>query len=452
MSTDINLKLRQKQYEGTVVEYINDRRGYFIVASDDQHFVSLLRATCIKHLAIQTDAISVVSNTDLILREIKNISIRRKGIVVFIERLLDGKDSSLLVRQIKNAFSDVRIIVLTGEADRQRLVLLHEIGADNFITKPISMNTLVEKIAFTIKPQGKLGQLIDTARALITQGSPDQALKACRQIFELKPNSAAGFLVMGDAYQALGKLEKAREAYEEASRNADLYLEPLRKLAALHGTMGNHDAQLHFLERLDHLSPLNVERKVDMGQIHLTLGNDDKAQELFDTAVTQATREAMNYISEVSERIASIYGEHSPEQAEKFLRRALEAKGDSIGRDDLGTFNRLGLALRKQGKWEQALEEYTKALRVAPDDENLYYNMGMACAEGKDFREARANMVKALSFNPELPRRDRIIAYNMGLVFMRAGGREQAERCLMIALELDPGFTQASNALAKLRA
>ena len=450
MASDINAKLRQKQYEAAVLEFAGDRKGYFVVASDDPQFASLLRQTLTKHLAIPGDAMSTVANPDHILRELKNVTMRRKTVLLFLERILEGRDTNLLVRQLKSAYPDLKIIVITGETERNRLVLLHEVGADNFITKPVSMNTLIEKMAFTIKPLGKLGQLIDQAREFVHQNLPEQGIKLCRQILELKPGSAAGYLVMGEAYQHLGKLDKARECYEEASRNAELYLEPLRRLADIHGEMGEPTEQLRYLERLDQLSPLNVERKVDMGAIHLELGNQEKADELFDTAVQQATREALSYIADISGRIAGIYNGRDPQRAEHFLRRALDAKGDMLDASDLDTFNRLGIALRRQGKWQEALTEYHKALRVAPEDENLFYNMGMACAEGRDFREARANMLKALPINPELPRRDPVMAYNIGLVFMRAGGREYAERCLNIALELDPGFTKAREALERL--
>lgn len=451
MAINITIKLKQKQYEVTVIEFINERKGYFLVVSDDQNFLTLLRTTLVKHLAIPTDVISVVSNADYIIKSIRDVSLRKKTVLVFMERMMDGRDTSILVRQVKNAYADVKIIILTGETEKQRLVLLHEIGADNFISKPLSVNTLIEKIAFTIKPQGKLGQLIDTARAMVQQGSHESALKTCRKILELKPNSAAGLLVMGDAYQAIGKMERARECFEEASRNADLYLEPLKKLVDLNKQVGDSSAQLEYLEKLDRLSPLNVERKVDMGELHIEMGNPTRAEELFELAVAQATREAMAHIGEISGRIADIYSERDPERAEHFLRKALEAKGDMLDRGDLGTFNRLGIALRKQGKWREATVEYQKALRIAPDDENLYYNMSMACAEGKEFREARSNMLKAMTINTELPRRDKTVAFNMGLVFMRAGGRDYAERCLRVALELDPDFELAQQALDRLQ-
>lgn len=449
MANDIAARMKNKQYEQSVIDYLNNK-GHLICITDDAQFTTLLRTTILKQLGQNADVLTATSDPDQALRIIREVSGHKNMPLVFLERVVGGKDMGFMVRQIKNAFPDLRIIMLTNEAERQRLVLLHEIGADNFITKPISINGLIEKMAFTIKPQGKLGQLIELARSLVAQGNPQQSLKVCKQILQIKANSAAAFLVIGDAFRALGKLERARDAYEEASRNSEMYLEPLRKLADLHGQMGDSVKRLYYLERLDQLSPLNVERKVDMGEIQLALGNEAAAGQLFETAVTLATKEALRYIGEVASRVAALYTEKDPVQAEKFLRRALDAKGAYLGKEDIGTFNRLGILLRNQGKWKEALVEYQKAVKVVPDDENLYYNMGMACAEGKEFREAQVHMLKALALNPDLPRVATSVAYNIALVFGQNGDKKRAVEYLNTALECDPEFEPAKKALARM--
>ncbi|MFV0423873.1 tetratricopeptide repeat protein [Oleidesulfovibrio sp.] len=451
MSTQLDMKMKLKQYEQTVIDYLGQQGGHFIIASDDQSFVGILRATILKQLAVNSDALTAISDPDYILKVIRDTSVRRKNLVVFIERMMHGKDTSLLVRQVKNTFANVKIIVLTGETERQRLVLLHEIGADNFISKPISMNTLIEKIAFTIKPQGKLGQLIDAAKALVAQGNFETALKASRKILELKPNSAAGFLVMGDAWQGLGKLDKARESYEQASDNANLYMEPLKKLADLHRLTGNMSERLRYLEKLDELSPLNVERKVDMGEIHVELGNEERAEELFATAVQQATKDALTYIGEISQKIATVYSSRDPEKAEKYYRQALDAKGSHLDHTDIATFNRLGIALRRQGKWQDAILEYEKALHITPDDDNLMYNMSMAFAEGRQFPQACQTVNRILKRTPAFGSKDKTLSYNIGIIFSRCRDNAEARRFFENALNIDPDFEKARKALDVLQ-
>lgn len=55
-----------------------------------------------------------------------------------------------------------------------------------------------------------------------------------------------------------------------------------------------------------------------------------------------------------------------PVQAEKYLRQCLEIKGQNLSADDLSTFNQLGISLRKQGRWKDAITEYKKALKIIP--------------------------------------------------------------------------------------
>lgn len=441
-----------KQYESTVSDFIVKDHGHFVVATHDSVFISILRSTISKQLAVSEECVTTILDESMITKTIKEISGRKKRVVLFIERMLDNKETSFLIKQIKEAFSNTKIIILTGEAERQRLVLLHEIGADNFISKPISINTLIEKIAFTIKPQGKIGKLIDAGKLMNSKGAYENALKVARQILDIKPNSAAGFLIMGDAYRGLEKKEKAVEAYESASENATMFMEPLKKLAEFWEAEGNTEMQLHYLEKLDKLSPLNVERKVDMGNIHVGLGNEDRAEELFDTAMSQAKKEALSYIEEVSTKIGNIYAKTHPEKAEKYYRRALETKGNMLDKDDIKTFNLLGIALRKQGRWKDSIKEYNKALKIAPDDENLYFNMAMAYAEGNDFKQANAHLNKSLQINPEFYRNDAVLSYNIGLILAKAGARSKAIHFLENALKVDPKFDRPRKLLDSLTA
>ncbi|MBF0474334.1 MAG: tetratricopeptide repeat protein, partial [Deltaproteobacteria bacterium] len=48
-----------------------------------------------------------------------------------------------------------------------------------------------------------------------------------------------------------------------------------------------------------------------------------------------------------------------------------------------------------------AMAYYKKALKVNPQDENVYYNMGRLNLDIKRFDEARKSFMAALSINPE---------------------------------------------------
>jgi tetratricopeptide (TPR) repeat protein len=65
-------------------------------------------------------------------------------------------------------------------------------------------------------------------------------------------------------------------------------------------------------------------------------------------------------------------------------------------------FNELGIELRRMEMYDQALEYYRKALSIAPDDENLYFNIARALYQKGDFIRSEKVLAKALSLNPDL--------------------------------------------------
>lgn len=447
MVNEERAKLKE-QCEATVSEYALYHSGHFVALSDDQDFVQLLQDTLQKTLRLTLqDTLTLVFEPGLLLRVIRELFITCTAPVLILERLFGGRDLCFIIRQLKTAYPDLKIIVLTGGVEQERLMYLHENGADNFISKPVSAKTLLAKIAFTLKPHGKLGQLIEAARKKLREGKKEEALLICKQVLEIRPDSAAGFLAMGDVLLALERKEAAKHAFLRASQLAELFLEPLHRLAELYGEEGDEKQRLQYLKRMDVLSPLNLERKVDMGGIHLHLGEEEEAKRLFNAAVSQASMEALNQITFISSRIADLYVDTNPTEAEKYLRSSLEVKKGYLSREDIQIFNRLGISLRQQGRWNDAILEYKKALKIAPDDENLYYNIGMACAEGKDFATAKAHLLRVLELNPDFLRISCQVAYNIGAVFIQANDKNRGQRCLKAALELNPDFVLAKRAL-----
>ncbi len=441
---------RLTQYASTVDGFFKGG-GHILAATEDNTFLYVLRNTLGRELQICSNCISVAPEAEMLLKVVNRASRRHKNVLLFLERRLQDREMGVDVKQIKNAFSQVKIIVLTNDAEQQKVILLHEVGADNFIIKPISVNTLIEKMAFTIKPQNKLGELIEQGKEFAASGSFENALKISRNILELKPNSAAGLLIMGDAFKGLGKRERAEEAYIKASEEAPMYMEPLKKLALFYRESENPEGELIYLERLDKLSPLNVVRKVDMGGIHLALGKEDKAERLFDQAMEQAHREAMARIEEVCAKIGQMYEKKDPAKAESYYRKALGARVGRWDKSDLKIFTRLGIALRKQGKWNEAVLEYDKALTVCPDDEHLHYNIAMAHAEGKQYDKAAEAMEKALELDPDLHTTETVVSYNIGMVFLRNDEKRKAKYYLELALKLDPAFHKAATQLHNLQ-
>jgi len=66
----------------------------------------------------------------------------------------------------------------------------------------------------------------------------------------------------------------------------------------------------------------------------------------------------------------------------------------------LHAYNARGIQARKEGTYEKAVEEFKKALSVAPDDEGILYNLARAYAAKKEKKPAVESIRKALQINP----------------------------------------------------
>ncbi|MDL2317287.1 tetratricopeptide repeat protein [Desulfovibrio sp. OttesenSCG-928-A18] len=450
--SDFQAKQKQNALLAVVRDYFSKHDGHLLCLSDDASLVSLLRAI-VKDLSLpQAGLLSVIPGASKALKCITESYEEGKKPAVFIERMLnDIGDTGFLIRQFKDSFPELKILVMTTTAEKSRVMLLHEAGADSFILKPISRNDMVEKMAAVLRPPGALRQLLDKARKFIIRNVSAEAMLISKKVLELKPDNAAGYVVLGDALRLSGDVHKARAAYERAHKYSPEFFEPLQKLVDLARETGDKERQLEYLKCLDALSPLNAQRKVEIGELHIALGNTEAATQVFDNAVSRVFKEAMAQVAAMTEKVAVSIQDSDPVQAEKYLRKCLELKGKDLSADDIAIFNHLGISLRKQGRWQDAITEYQKALKISPREAGLYYNIGMAHAEGRDYESAVRNMQKALSINPALPESSARLAYNMGKIFALGYTRDKAFQCLETALALEPGFEAAQKELELLK-
>lgn len=448
ISPPVSATINYSFYEETIRQYVTEENGRFLVYSTDRTFVAFLRKT-LTIAGVNPKTLGLIRRENEILRSVRLETNHGRKIILFVDGEYVGRDMGAFIKQLKPAFDHLKVVVLTTEADMEEITLLHEIGADNFIIKPISTNSLVVKIAFTIKPHGKIGKFIDEGKKRLANGEHAKAAQIAGKILEIKDDSAAAFMLLGDALAAMEQTDKALKAYEQASESARMYIEPLKRLAKFHRQQGNKADALEFLERLDELSPLNVARKIDMGELYLELGREEDAENTFETAMEQVTRAAMAQVAKISMQIADAYLAKNPAKSEEFYKKTMEMKGFDL-KANIDIFNRLGTALRKQGKWEEAVREYAKALQLAPKDENLHYNTALAYVDGGHAQQAFSSLEKALELNENFLRTSHVIALNCALIAAGSGRKERAAMMCRTALELKPDYQKAREMLMEL--
>jgi tetratricopeptide (TPR) repeat protein len=66
-------------------------------------------------------------------------------------------------------------------------------------------------------------------------------------------------------------------------------------------------------------------------------------------------------------------------------------------------YQNLGSKLLEKGRYADAIEQYRKAIKLNPDDEDSHYNLGLALAKAGDSTGARKEYEEALRISPEHP-------------------------------------------------
>jgi tetratricopeptide (TPR) repeat protein len=128
-----------------------------------------------------------------------------------------------------------------------------------------------------------------------------------------------------------------------------------------------------------------------------------------------------------------------PDLAERYFREIVDSK-TVLTRADVHVFNRLGIALRKQGKWEQAIKEFKKVLNVAKDKDIIHYNIGMAYMEGKRFRDAHDAFQRALHINRDELLSNDVVAFNIGLAMQHIKKNDEARELFVLVKGMNPDF------------
>lgn len=427
-----------RNYERVIKDFVLDERGYCLVFSDDEILTASLRSTFSSHLKLK-DCVRFAIREEELLKEARRIVDIKGKPLFFIERIVSGRTNNQLIKFLKTSYPESQTLLMTTEADRNLLVFLHEIGADNFIVKPVSMNTLIEKIALTIRPQRQLPKLVSQGKELICNGEYQKALDVADKILEIKPNSSAALMLQGDAHLHLGRDDQALEAYLQAAHHANMYLEPLKKIVEYFRKKHDVQGQLAYLEKLERLSPMNMDRKIEIGELYLQQGEMEKADVYFKQALRISSKQARDMLDHVTLNLAEACLKKDAAMAERYFREFLDGK-NTLTQADVHVLNRLGIALRKQGLWEEAVAEYKRALPVAKEAEIILYNIGMALMEGGRFEDACDMFENAMQINKAVLLSSDTTAFNIGVAMQKVQRRATAREMYGRVKELNPDF------------
>jgi Tfp pilus assembly protein PilF len=108
--------------------------------------------------------------------------------------------------------------------------------------------------------------------------------------------------------------------------------------------------------------------------------------------------------------------------------------------------NNLGNALQAQGKLEQAVASYRRALALEPSYVDALVNLGATYRAQGELDQAVASYQQALALEPDVP----VAHSNLGHALAQQGKLDDAAACLRRAIALKPDFAEAHASLGNV--
>ena len=101
--------------------------------------------------------------------------------------------------------------------------------------------------------------------------------------------------------------------------------------------------------------------------------------------------------------------------------------------------NNLGMALFREGKYDEAMGQYQQALKINPDYYSAHDNLGVALVKRGQLDAAMAQFLQALKINRE----DALAHNNLGMALVQKGQLDEAIARYQQALKINPDFDMA---------
>ncbi|QJB56338.1 tetratricopeptide repeat protein [Pseudodesulfovibrio sp. zrk46] len=437
------------KYDNIVLRFLAEEEGVLVLLSDDTVFARSLRGVVSRDLGIKGDALYSFSSPRETLNKCIELRDNNVPAVLLVERMLNDRPTTDFIISLKKECPNIRLLLLTWQATPETVAYLFELGVGRVLVKPASADKVIQELAGVIRPSSELQKRMKKCARLLRNEEYDEALELTDRILLLKPSSARGLAMRGDALMGIGETDQAVQSYMAAHEAKPIFMAPLIKLATAFREMEDERA-LSYMKMLDEISPLNPERKIDIAEQHLKRNEPEEAEAYMDRGVEMAEQETLSMVSDLTERIVDAVSGVAPNLAVKYLNRVIDNKR-VLGRDDLVHFNRLGIILRGEGKWQEAVQVYEKALEIVTDDPVVHYNMGLAYWEGNERMKAVQCFERAMDMNREFYRGSVGAALNIGSLYLDLRQYQDAEPFFEHVLEIDPENRTARKRLKDAR-
>jgi tetratricopeptide (TPR) repeat protein len=286
-------------------------------------------------------------------------------------------------------------------------------------------------------------------------GLRDAAAACYRNAERLQPEDPRWPYYLGHLYRAAGHPAAAITAFGRSVKRDPLYLPTVVHLGHAEAELGRDGQADRWYRQALALDPQDASARLGLGRI--ALGRRDFAGAVEQLEIARGLAPSASGIAYSlglayrglgdSDRALPLLeqrGRIPPRLQDPWLDQMNDQR-----RGMLVHINR-GIGLAREGRHQQALVEFERAVELAPADVAARTNLGHGLAQVGDLAGARTQLEQALLLDPT----HATAHFNLGTVHARSGNDELAADHLRAAIAIDEGLTAAhvnlGNALRRL--
>jgi len=192
---------------------------------------------------------------------------------------------------------------------------------------------------------------------------------------------------------------------------------------------------LAYLLQADELDPNNPEIQHDLACTYAEIEEYDLALQRFKRAISLKPdySEALNNMGILYSKL---------KDWDNALACFKKVASDVLYKTPHFAYHNLGLVYYYKGDYPSAIENYQKAIKLAPSYVNVYYDLAASCEASNRYEEAIEAYKKAAILSPK----SRQAEISLAKLYIRMGRKQDAKTTLKKMIEADPKSEAAAEA------
>jgi tetratricopeptide (TPR) repeat protein len=253
--------------------------------------------------------------------------------------------------------------ILAKETSKERFLSIYE----RILALAPSNIPLRDKVAGLFLKEGltthAVREYLNVAHICDEKGDSEQSRAYLTRALEVQPDNKAALIGLSQFYEKKGAMPQAIEYIKKAMERQKDDIGLLLRCASLQKESGGYDGALASVAEAAALAPSDLEVARMTGDIHLAMGNREKAWESYRTVVDSLV--AGNRTDDAID-LAGRFKDIDPVEIGRLLISLFRQKGDSEATFEESLF--VADLLMDSGMQEEAVQHYREALTIHPDD------------------------------------------------------------------------------------